>query len=168
MSHTDLDVLATNPAGSKYFLVGDVGGTNTRMMLKTITGEVIKRVDTSTSKFTDFASLLNFFLEDVAQKPPKIYAAVCFASKILHNKTVTNANYSWPSTDGDKIKEQFGFKEMVLLNDFEGCGYSVPILEREKIMPLTAGTELPALKGNFKVMLVGPGTGLGVCLLSQK
>jgi glucokinase len=168
MSHTDLDVLAVNPAGSKYFLVGDVGGTNTRMMLKTANGDIIKRVDSKTSNFTDFAAVLNFFLEDVSQKPPKIYAAVCFASKILHNKTVTNANYSWPSTDGDQIKEQFGFKEMVLLNDFEGCGYSVPILDREQIIALTAGTELPALKGNFKVMLVGPGTGLGVCLLSQK
>lgn len=167
MSHTDLDVLATNPAGSKYFLVGDVGGTNTRMMLKTATGDIIKRIDTQTTEFSSFAGLLTYFLEDVVQKPPIIYAAVCFASKILHNRTVTNANYSWPLTDGDKIKEQFGFKEMVLLNDFEGCGYSVPILDKSLINPLT-GTDLPELKNNFKVMLVGPGTGLGVCLLSQK
>jgi glucokinase len=167
MSLTDLDVLATNPAGSKYFLVGDVGGTNTRMMLKTVTGEIIKRIDTKTSEFSNFAGLLTYFLEDVPQKPSKIYAAVCFASKIRHNKTVTNANYTWPLTDGDKIKEQFGFKEMVLLNDFEGCGYSVPILDQGLIIPLTS-TELPTLIGNFKVMLVGPGTGLGVCLLSQK
>lgn len=167
MSHTDLDVIATNPAGSKYFLVGDVGGTNTRMMLKTASGDIIKRIDTQTSDFSNFAGLLHFFLEDVEVKPPKIYAAVCFASKILHNKTVTNANYTWPLTDGDKIKEQFGFKEMVLLNDFEGCGYSVPILDKGLMISLT-GTPLPNLKGNFKVMLVGPGTGLGVCLLSQK
>jgi glucokinase len=167
MSLTDFDVLASSPAGAKYFLVGDVGGTNSRLMLKTATGEIIKRIDTQTSNFSNFAGLLNFFLEGVDQSPPKIYGAVCFASKILHNKTVTNANYKWEPTDGDQIKAQFGFKEMVLLNDFEGCGYSVPILDQSLIIPLT-GTPLTSLKGNFKVMLVGPGTGLGVCLLSQK
>lgn len=167
MSQTDLDVFAASPAGSKYFLVGDIGGTNTRIMLKTSTGEVIKRIDAQTFEFTNFSGLLKYFLEDIAHKPERLYCAFCFASKILHNKTVTSANYTWAPTDGDKIKEKFGFKEMVLLNDFEGCGYSVPILDHSLIVPLR-GQALPNLHGNFKVMLVGPGTGLGVCLLSQK
>ena len=167
MSQTDLDVVASSPAGSKYFLVGDIGGTNTRLMLKESSGKVLKRIDGSTQDFTSFSGLLTWFLADVEIKPPKIYGAVCFASKILHNKTVTSANYAWEQSDGNKIKEQFGFKEMVLLNDFEGCGYSMPILDHN-LMRSLKGTPLPSLKGNYKVMLVGPGTGLGVCLLSQK
>lgn len=167
MSHTDLDFNATSPAGTQYFLVGDIGGTNTRLELKSASGEVIKRLDANTAEFKSFNELLTQFLKDVDTQPDKIFGAVCFASKISHNKTVTNANYQWAPTDGDKIKEQFGFKEMVLLNDFEACGYSVPILDKSKLLSLKSN-ESPDLAGNFKVMLVGPGTGLGVCLLSQK
>ena len=167
MSQTELDVIASSPEGTIYFLVADVGGTNSRIMLKTVKGEVIKRMDSLTSAFKSFAELLVSFMDGIGQTPDKIYGAVCFASKIMHNKTVTNANYTWEATDGNVIKEQFGFKEMVLLNDFEGCGYAMPILDHELVVPLTM-VETPVLNGNYKVMLVGPGTGLGVCLLSQK
>jgi glucokinase len=167
MSHTDLGIEASSPAGSKYFLIGDIGGTNSRMELKDSNRQVIKRLDTNTAHFTSFAELLTHFFEGLNVEKGKVFGSVSFASKISHNKTITNANYSWAPTDGNLIKEQFGFKDMVLLNDFEACGYSVPILDITKIVPLTGG-HLPSFTGNLKLMLIGPGTGLGVCLLSQK
>lgn len=120
-----------------------------------------------TADFTSFAELLTSFFNGLDVETSKVYCAVCFASKILQNKTVTNANYKWEQTDGNSIRDKFGFKEMVLLNDFEACGYSMPILDKESIVSLKEGN-LPSFSGNLKVMLVGPGTGLGVCLLSQK
>ena len=120
-----------------------------------------------TADFSSFAELLNIFFQGLDVESSKVYGAVCFASKILHNKTVTNANYKWEQTDGNAISDKFGFKEMVLLNDFEACGYSMPILDKDSIVSLKGGNP-PSFSGNLKVLLVGPGTGLGVCLLSQK
>lgn len=167
MSQTDIDITPTSPCGSQYFLVGDIGGTNARLELINACGEVVKKLVAKTADFHSFAELLTHFMEGIKGNPEHIYGSVCFASKILHNKTVTNANYKWDPTDGEYIKNHFGLKEMILLNDFEACGYSVPILDKSHLMPLT-GNQMPNLSGNFKVMLVGPGTGLGVCLLSQK
>ena len=167
MAHTDLGVDATCPIDWQYFLVGDIGGTNSRLELIDASSTLIKRLDVLTADYHSFSELLTHFLQGLKMEPSKIFGAVSFASKILQNKTVTNANYKWESTDGNAIKEKFGLKEMVLLNDFEACGYSVPILDKSKIIPLT-NQAVPAFDGNFKIMLVGPGTGLGVCLLSQK
>jgi glucokinase len=167
MSHTDIGIEATSPAGSKYFLVGDIGGTNSRLELNDANRQVIKRLDTSTASFTSFAELLTHFFQGLNVEKGNMFGSVSFASKILHNKTVTNANYRWEQTDGNLIKQQFGLKEMVLLNDFEACGYSVPILDSSKVISLK-GVDLPSFAGNLKLMLVGPGTGLGVCLLSKK
>lgn len=167
MSRTDLGTEASNPAGSQYYLVGDVGGTNSRLELTDSSRKVIKRIDVLTENFGSFAELLTTFLLGVELEVKKVFGSVCFASKILHNKTVTNANYKWEPTDGNAIREKFGFKEMILLNDFEACGFSVPILDKSMMVPLKQSI-LPSFSGNLKVMLVGPGTGLGVCLLSQK
>lgn len=155
------------PVDWQYFLVGDIGGTNSRLEIIDASSTLIKRLDVLTADYHSFGELLTHFLQGLKIEPSNIFGACCFASKILHNKTVTNANYKWEPTDGNAIKEKFGFKEMVLLNDFEGCGYSVPILDQRLIIPLTP-SQLPSFHGNYKIMLVGPGTGLGVCLLSQK
>lgn len=167
MSHTDLGTDATCPVDWEYFLVGDIGGTNSRLEIIDASSTLIKRLDVLTADYHSFAELLTHFLQGLKIEPHHIFGAVCFASKILQNKTVTNANYKWEQTDGDAIKHKFGLKGMVLLNDFEACGYAVPILDKKQIISLT-NQEIPSFTGNLKIMLVGPGTGLGVCLLSQK
>lgn len=167
MSHTDLGVDATCPIDWQFFLVGDIGGTNSRLEIIDAGSNLIKRLDVLTADYHSFTELLTHFLQGLKITPNNIFGAVAFASKILQNKTVTNANYKWEQTDGNAIREHFGFKEMVLLNDFEACGYAVPILDKSKIISLTSH-EQPDFHSNLKIMLVGPGTGLGVCLLSQK
>lgn len=150
-----------------FFLIGDIGGTNLRVELRNKNNEVVKRVVVKTADFKSMSEFFHSFFKDLEVKPTQVYGAISIASKILNNKAVTNANYNWELADGTAIKQEFGFKEMILLNDFEACGYSVPLFDQQDLITLK-GSKVIDMSKDYKVMLVGPGTGLGVCLLSFK
>jgi glucokinase len=152
-----------------FFLIGDIGGTNLRVELRDKSNTVIKKVVVKTADYKNMSEFLHAFFKDLDVKYHQVYGAISIASKILNNKVVTNANYNWELADGDAIKKEFGFREMILLNDFEACGYSLPLINQHEVVILK-GTHVPELDKDkdHKVMLVGPGTGLGVCLLSHK
>lgn len=60
-----------------------------------------------------------------------------------------------------------GFRDLILLNDFEANGFAVPVLNPANIIMLK-GEKIPTFKENFKILLVGPGTGLGVCMVHHR
>lgn len=151
----------------KYFLIGDVGGTNLRIELRSEKNEVVKKLVTKTSEYKNFSECLKAFFSDLKVDPVYVWSAISIASKILNNRAVTKANYNWELADGNLLKEEFYFREMILLNDFEACGYSVPSLDQNQITVLK-GEALPDLKKDFRSILVGPGTGLGVCILAKR
>lgn len=150
-----------------YFLIGDIGGTNLRVELKDRHNVSVKKLVVKTSDFKNFSEFIRHFFKDEKIQPPQVYGAICIASKILNNKAVTNANYNWELADGDAVKQEFGFKQMILLNDFEACGYAVPKLNTAELV-LLKGDHHVNFNADYKVMLVGPGTGLGVCLVTHK
>lgn len=78
------------------------------------------------------------------------------------------ANYKWDVAPcGRDIKHEFGMKAMILLNDFEACGYAVPIINNKETIILKGDT-VSDLSGDGRFLLVGPGTGLGVCLYTSR
>lgn len=154
-------------APETFFLTGDIGGTNLRLELRNRNNELVKKFLVKTSDYKNFTELLTAFFKEAQVAPSQVAAAVSFASKILQNRAVTNANYKWELADGNLTRDAFGFKNMMLLNDFEACGYAVPLLDQSRIVCLK-GTGQPDLSQDYKILLVGPGTGLGVCLLSQR
>ncbi len=57
-------------------------------------------------------------------------------------------------------------KDLILLNDFESCAFSLPTLDSESYIPLVAKEKAINLnKDNFRCLLVGPGTGYGMSLV---
>lgn len=160
---TDMHVSPSEP----YFLIGDIGGTNLRVELRDKNNHIVKKIVVKTAEYHSMSEFFHAFFKDLAVKPQQVCGAISIASKILNNKAVTNANYTWELADGNAIREEFSFKEMILLNDFEACGYSLPLLIQKDLVVLK-GDHRPDLHKDYKVLLVGPGTGLGVCLLSHK
>ncbi len=151
-----------------FYLVVDVGGTNLRSKLKNAEGVTQKKFYTKTSDHKSFDDFVHALFSQVEIKTDQVLVAVSIASKIQDNVAITQANFSWEEkADGNKIKEKFNFKELVLLNDFESCGYSVPIMDQSLFVPIK-GSAHPDFNKDFKVLLVGPGTGLGVCLVSKR
>ena len=149
-------------------MIGDIGGTNLRIELLANDGSVIKKTVVATNDYHSLSQFLKEFFQGCDVSPTNVYGAVSVASKILKNKAVTMANYKWTvAPDGHAIKEEFGMKAMILLNDFEACGYAVPIINLKEVIILK-GQKLPELSGDCKALLVGPGTGLGVCLFASR
>ena len=151
----------------RYYLVGDIGGTNLRMQLRNGKNEVIKQLKHKTNDYKSIYEFLDIFFQDTQVKPDQVSAAVCIASKIHDNVAVTHANFNWEDTNGHTVKEKFKFIDFQLLNDFEACGYSMPVLEK-KLFILFNGHQTPNFEKDFKLLLVGPGTGLGVCLVQRR
>lgn len=149
-----------------YFLVGDIGGTNLRLELKDVHNASIKKTHVKTADFKDFAACLEDFFKNIEIKPTSVRCAISIASKILDNKAITHANYNWPLADGNQLREQFGFIDLVLLNDFEAHGYAVPGLKHDRLVALKG--VVPDFSKDCRIMVVGPGTGLGVCLFHKK
>lgn len=158
---------AASVSDAKYFMTGDIGGTNVRLELKERNGKLIKKVLDYVVNFPSFSDCITKFFTNVEGdvKPNQVFAAISIAAMVRDNKAMTSMDWGYP--DGNKLKEEFHFKELILLNDFAACGYALPLID-PSTMTILKGTAPPDLSKELKMLIVGPGTGLGVCLLHQR
>lgn len=150
------------------YLVGDIGGTNLRLQLIDSQGVLVKKLLKKTAEFGCLDEAFDELLQDSQVSNSQIMAAISIASKIVDNKAITRANFSWHLPDGQALKKKYNFKGMRMLNDFEACGYSLPTLEAKRLIRLKGPAQESFKSRELKIMLVGPGTGLGVCLFDRK
>lgn len=144
-------------------LLGDVGGTNTRLRLFRFSAEqeelVAEAILPSQSTAT-FQALLDTFL---ANKERPSAAVIGIAGPVANN-SCTITNVGWPTIIGDQLAEHFGMApgKFVLLNDFEVIGYGVLDLTDDQIININEAAPVP---GRPKAV-IGAGTGIGECLLT--
>ncbi len=74
---------------------------------------------------------------------------------------ITNSNWV---ADAAELHAVFGFKSVSLINDFEAIARALPHLSAHDVRPIGAGQALPA----EPMVVVGPGTGLGVAALVRR
>lgn len=133
-----LPPIRVDPSGAPigYFLVGDIGGTNTRLdLVLPSNGMVLHRLRRKTADFKNLSSLLKTFFSEISSKQStlqsrsleediteqekilkdskdmsekNITASICMASKIIGNTAVTAANFSWELPKGNLVKTEFG------------------------------------------------------------
>jgi glucokinase len=143
----------------KTLLIGDIGGTNARFALAD--PEQADFRDALTLKCADFPSAddaIRHYIDAISGQSPDVIC-LAVAGPVIDNRVrVTNNHWT---LDAAKIGADFGIDAVRLLNDFEAIAYSIPQLKTEHCEPI--GLPLPkALRGDFNVGIVGPGTGLGV------
>lgn len=152
----------------KYYLVSDIGGTNTTIALVGWQNDkfyIIVKIIFATQEITDFMipfrQAFAHFTENYQYKIPES-CCICAAGPIDGNVChLTNA--SW-GVDGNRITTEFGLKTYVI-NDFTALSYGIPVLdidnEDEIIKMKDAHGMTPAPEGSCKA-IIGAGTGLGV------
>lgn len=99
-----------NPSNTHTILITDIGATNCRVQIyfpgvekKTF----FKKYQTDS--FSSMDDLIDILLTEAEGFDPKTtYATSSIASKIIDNKVVTTANYTWEAADGAIIKEKYG------------------------------------------------------------
>jgi glucokinase len=161
--------VSTLSAEQSAFLAADVGGTHARI------GLVAFRPDQGAPavlayrvyKCAEFASLdaiVRTFCEAFAVRPRRL--ALACAGFLLEGRVVNN-NLLWPVTPAD-LERSAGLEQVDVLNDFEALAYGTAYLDADNVQVLhrptahgAAGKE-PAASG--PVVIVGPGTGLGVAV----
>jgi len=137
--------------------MADMGGTNIRFAIfhnnEIMNLEVFKCAD-----FSSFEEALICYEQKAGKLPKQFVLAVPGVAKQEVYRFVNN---KWQFLLSD-IKEKFGFKDIVILNDFEAVAYALPTLDEKNLHCLQSKN----LNGNdFPYIVMGFGTGLGVGML---
>jgi glucokinase len=147
-------------------LVGDVGGTSTRLGVFEQTSPRPRAVVIRTFRTLDFSGLpemISTFLE-AESRHASTMASACFGVAGPVNGGVADlTNVPW-RVDADIVARAFGLTRVTLLNDLETLAYALPALADTEVRVLQAGRPVP--KGT--VAVIAAGTGLGEAALHSE
>lgn len=158
-------------SGTTPVLVSDIGGTNCRLKLLQVSydeeeepEEIAKEVLKPWS-YNSIESLLKTFLKpyEGTDKYPR-YAVLGIPGAIVNNTMLELVNIpNWKRTNGDQLAKQLKLKKLIFLNDFvcNGYGIQAKLKEGKDYIKLNNNKE----NSKDKRLVIGPGTGLGVCYL---
>ena len=143
-------------------LVGDVGGTRTRLALAVREGagfrfEKLEERPTS----ADIADVVRRFVAD--RPAPRLEAAAfCGAGPVLADGSIRLTNTD-VALEPAVLSNAAGVGRAILVNDFHAVAQSIPALTAESLERCGGGHPV----SGAPIVVLGPGTGLGVGLLSH-
>lgn len=146
------------------FLVADIGGTHTRYALVTGVDEHTGEYDINQSRiflsadYDSFSMSLDTYLETITGVRPQ-HACIAIAGPVTDD-IVELTNLQWQFSV-NKLKKRYGFKTLLVINDFAALAYGVPRLNPSALFDIKPGEKLD----NATKVVIGPGTGLGVASL---
>jgi len=148
-------------------LICDIGGTNVRFGLYQENQEGLVSFD-GKYKCADVSSFEEAVGRYFAEHQPNKKPALCVigAAGDINETTgkIVATNTPWVA-DTDKLKEAFPFiKKAQLVNDFALQGWALADMTQEQYRPVFNSKSDTNLKEG-KVVVIGPGTGLGTCLI---
>lgn len=146
-------------------LAGDIGGTNTRLQLWGWDGakfHLFARNNFESQRYTGLIPVIGDFLDRQFCNTNVQVKAACFGvAGPIQGKTAKLTNLPW-RLDEDEIMQECGISLVKLINDFEAIGYGIDALDPADLIPLQAGEQIP----REPRVVIGAGTGLGVCLMA--
>jgi glucokinase len=147
---------------SMKLLAGDIGGTNSRLMLVDNTNNEM-RVETQltfpSEEFTDLLPIIEAFMQQV-DGDTQVDAA-CFAvAGPVREDSARVTNLPWRLRKA-ALAQALNIEAVALINDFESIGYGIGRLSGSDLSVIQAGH--PEHHG--RRALIGAGTGLGQALL---
>ncbi len=156
----------STPERKKTLLAADVGGTKTLLHLRTLDSKgqatPIAEQRYASSSFDTLESMIERFLNEQGGVRPDS-ACLAVAGPVhgdSRKQTASLTNLPW-KLDSRQLSEALGIPRLRLLNDFQAIGYSLDELGSDDLATLH---ERPTIDGAPR-LVVGAGTGLGVCTL---
>lgn len=135
-------------------LVADIGGTSSRLALAGADGVPHEVRIHRNDEFAGFEQLLT---HDLAGRGVSVDATALAIAGPTDDDIVKLTNRDW-SLSKTAMREKFGWKEFVVVNDFEALAHGVPALTGEDLLAVGGGH---AAEG-APMLVCGPGTGFGV------
>lgn len=141
-------------------LAGDIGGTKTNLglFLEGKERPVPKVIETFSSRnSSNLEHIIRQFLE--MHPAPVTHACFGIAGPVVNGKSKTT-NLPW-SISEDRIKKQFRFHRVKLVNDLTATVMAIPLLKKDEFYPLNQAASIK----DRNLALIAPGTGLGKAML---
>ena len=135
-------------------LIGDIGGTNTRLALVDEGTQWTHLQTWRNEEFDDLEQIVECYLEDRKARPEA--AAFAVAGPVRGGK-VRLTNRGW-TIDADRLAKRFSLEHCRVVNDFSAVALGIPALAGDDLEQ--AGGDRP--ESDAPVAILGPGTGLGV------
>ena len=152
-----------NDMKESLVLAADIGGTRARLLLARVHADgwhALCRREMPCSTHDGVESLIEAFLDTVEGKERP--DAVCLGvAGTLEGQRMHMTNLPW-EVDGKRLRARFGFSRVRLINDFAAQAYGLACLDDDGIVVLHPGEA----DGEGVRALIGPGTGLGMAMLS--
>lgn len=145
---------------TKRILLGDIGATNARFALLA-DGQLGPVKSFDVAGFPRFADAAATFLKEHCYWADVTKAVFAVAGPVEADRCVLT-NCSWV-IDARELYQTFGF-EARILNDFEAVAHSLPSLTAADLVKIGGGEAEPGAP----MVVVGPGTGLGVAGLVSR
>jgi glucokinase len=145
---------------SSFSLVGDVGGTHTRLAF--FNGkECLDEKRYYNSKYSSLSEILTDFLS--GSHPPS-KACLGVAGPVLDGKcSITNLTWT---LDSKTFSKEFNIPHFFLLNDLEAAAYGIALLPPHAFMVLNEGKEFQT--GHKAVISAGTGLGEAAIFFSEE
>ncbi|MBB5207638.1 glucokinase [Chiayiivirga flava] len=147
---------------SELALIGDIGGTNARFALtdpSAPTAQLLHPLGLPNEQFANLQHAAEHYLQQVGATPKR--AAIAVASPVGSDE-IRLTNRAW-SFSRSELERALHLDELRLINDFGAIAHAVPALAEADRVTLHGAPSAP-LRG--PVTVIGPGTGLGVALLT--
>ncbi len=150
----------TKSMDKTFVLAGDIGGTKTNLglFLKEKERPVPTVIETFSSQNTPgLEHIIRQFLE--THPVPVTHACFGIAGPVVNGKSKTT-NLPWNISE-DRIKKQFNFHHVKLVNDLTATAMAIPLLKKDEFFPLNQAGSIK----DRNLALIAPGTGLGKAVL---
>jgi glucokinase len=156
--------LSTLSTEHSAFLAADVGGTHARIGLVAFrpgqtTPVVLAYRVYKCAEFASLEAIVRTFCDAFAIRPSRL--ALACAGFLLDGRVVNN-NLLWPVVPAD-MASTLALSDVEVLNDFEALAYGTAYLDADSIQTMHRPEQQEAA-GKGPVVIVGPGTGLGVAV----
>lgn len=142
---------------SGHVLLGDVGGTHTRIAVLD-EGAALRHVDViDNGQFPDLLAVLDTYMRDRAAALAPIRRAVLAVASPVTGDELHLTNLDW-RISVSRLKAALALRELRVVNDFAALARAVPVIPAEHLIAIGDGTRDAAAP----LGVIGPGTGLGV------
>ena len=146
-----------------YVLVADVGGTNARFALARPGAErpeLEQPLTLATARFASLQQAAHHYLDQVGARPQR--AAIAVACPV-EGEEIRLTNRSW-SFNRRELAAALAVSDLLIVNDFGAAARALPALRSEETIHLHGPAPDPL---KMPATVLGPGTGLGIALLTD-